>query len=58
MLAVTAERVRQLAASYDDLPRPVAELESGRVWATADIEAWIARHPERRPGRPRKSGSP
>ncbi len=54
LLGVTQGRVSQLARDYDDFLRPVAELAIGRVWRRADIEAWIARHPDRRPGRRRK----
>jgi len=54
LLGVTQGRVSQLARDYDDFPAPVAELAIGRVWKRSDVEAWVARHPDRRPGRRRK----
>lgn len=51
-LGVTRQRVGQLASAYDDWPAPVAALASGKVWESADVEAWLQRHPERRGGRP------
>lgn len=53
-LGVTTARAFQIAKAYDDFPRPMAELAAGRVWATEDVDAWIARHPDRRIGRPRR----
>jgi prophage regulatory protein len=37
---ISRQRVYQITdkASF---PAPLAELESGRVWAAADVEAWI-----------------
>ncbi|MDQ3641791.1 MAG: helix-turn-helix domain-containing protein [Actinomycetota bacterium] len=52
MLGVSRQRVGQLASSYDDFPAPVAELAAGRIWNRADVERWMAAHPDRRPGRP------
>lgn len=51
---VTRQRVDQLARAYPDFPVPVAALRTGRVWEKAAIELWIARHPDRRGGRPKK----
>ena len=50
---VSVQRVHQLAQEYEDFPEPVAELSAGKVWLAEDVEAWAARHPERRPGRPK-----
>jgi prophage regulatory protein len=52
MLGVTRQRAGQLARDYDDFPKPVAELASGRIWERAAVEAWAKKHPLRRPGRP------
>ncbi|HYZ91289.1 MAG TPA: Clp protease N-terminal domain-containing protein [Actinomycetota bacterium] len=51
LLGVSRQRVAQLSAAYPDFPRPEAELASGRVWSAESIEAWLATHPERKPGR-------
>ena len=55
-LGVSRQRASQLTQEYEDFPEPVSELAQGRVWRSDDIEAWIERHPDRRPG-PRSSGS-
>jgi len=39
-LGVSRQRVQQLVKRAD-WPAPVAELTMGKVWRTADIEAWI-----------------
>lgn len=52
LLGVSRQRASQLATEYEDFPRPVAELASGRIWETAAIEAWASDHPVRPPGRP------
>ena len=54
LLGVSHARVSQLARDYEDFPAPAAELAIGRVWKRSDVEAWVARHPDRRPGRRRK----
>lgn len=51
---VSRQRVDQLARAYPDFPMPAAALRTGRVWEKAAIERWIARHPDRRSGRPKK----
>ena len=56
LLGVSQGRVSQLVRDYEDFPKPVADLAIGRVWKRSDVEAWIARHPDRRPGRRRKDG--
>jgi len=43
-LALSRQRVHVLAAR-DDFPRPVHDLETGRLWRASDIERWIAKHP-------------
>jgi len=50
MLGVSRQRIYQIAASYPDFPTPEAELASGRVWRRSAVEAWIRKHPNRRPG--------
>lgn len=52
LLGVSGSRVSQLAQEYEDFPEPAGQLSRGRVWRRADIVAWIALHPDRRPGRP------
>jgi prophage regulatory protein len=39
---VSRQRVHQIT-KRPDFPAPVADLVQGRVWLTADIDAWIAR---------------
>ena len=43
---VSRQRVYQIT-SRDGFPAPVADLAQGKVWLTADVEAWVAQH---RPG--------
>jgi prophage regulatory protein len=52
MLGVSRQRAGQLVRDYEDFPPPVAELASGRIWKTVDVEAWANAHPVRPPGRP------
>ena len=54
LLGVTTQRVHQIVESYPDFPDPDAELAAGRIWKRAAIEAWIKKHPNRGPGRPRR----
>jgi hypothetical protein len=56
MMKVTPQRVIQIVAAYEDFPEPEAELAAGRVWKTADVKDWLAKHKNRKPGRPRKAG--
>jgi prophage regulatory protein len=42
---ITRQRVYQIT-SRADFPRPLAELQAGKVWSASDVEAWIV---ERRP---------
>jgi predicted DNA-binding transcriptional regulator AlpA len=51
LLRVSRQRVYQLVDSYPDFPIPEAELSSGRIWKRSEVEAWIRKHPDRRPGR-------
>ncbi|MBB2947807.1 putative DNA-binding transcriptional regulator AlpA [Actinoplanes lutulentus] len=37
---ISRQRVYKLT-SRDDFPRPVANLEQGKIWRTRDVEAWI-----------------
>ena len=52
MLGVSRQRAGQLVHDYEDFPRPVAQLASGRIWETVAVEAWANAHPVRPPGRP------
>ena len=56
MLGVTRQRAVQLVAGYPDFPNPAATLAAGRIWERKPVEEWIARHPQRRPGRRRQAG--
>jgi predicted DNA-binding transcriptional regulator AlpA len=58
MLGVSRQRVDQIAAAAPDFPPPEVELMSGRVWRRSAIEAWVNKHPDRRPGRPRSGPAP
>jgi predicted DNA-binding transcriptional regulator AlpA len=42
-LGVSRQRVQQLV-KRKDWPAPVAELTMGKVWRSAEIEAWIKTH--------------
>jgi predicted DNA-binding transcriptional regulator AlpA len=54
MLGVSRQRVDRILKAHDDFPEPEAQLTAGRIWSRRAIEDWLAAHPERRPGRPRK----
>jgi len=51
MLGVTRQRVDRIASTHSDFPAPEAELSAGRIWSREAVESWMARHPERKPGR-------
>jgi prophage regulatory protein len=53
MLGVSRQRADQISRQHDDFPSPEAALSAGRVWLRSDVELWMKRHPDRRPGRPR-----
>ena len=55
MLGVTRQRAAQIVADYADFPEHVVELAGRRGWDDDAVRAWIAKHPNRRPGRPRKA---
>jgi len=55
LLEVSRQRLHQIIGGHDDFPAPAAVLAIGQVWHTEDIKAWMAAHPARRPGRPRKT---
>lgn len=40
---ISRQRTYQLT-SRPDFPKPVADLQQGKVWDAADVEAWIAAH--------------
>ena len=52
LLGVSRQRVHAIIRAYDDFPDPVAELSAGRIWLRSDVDDWIVRHSDRRPGRP------
>jgi predicted DNA-binding transcriptional regulator AlpA len=54
LLGVTRQRAAQIVEDYADFPEPVVVLAGRRGWDEEAVEAWIATHPDRRPGRPRK----
>ena len=37
-----------------DFPEPVARLAAGPIWDAAEVEAWAAKQPPFRAGRPRR----
>lgn len=43
LLGVSRQRVQQLA-QRPDFPEPVAVLDMGKVWSSADVERWVAEH--------------
>lgn len=51
LLGVTPQHVHRLAKRAD-FPKPVAELQAGRIWLKADVQTWSREHADRRPGRP------
>lgn len=53
LLGVSRQRAVQIVRDHADFPDPLAELASGRIWHRPSVEAWIAAHPDRKPGRPR-----
>jgi predicted DNA-binding transcriptional regulator AlpA len=42
-LGVSRQRTDQIVAR-PDFPKPIATLAMGRIWRTADVEKWIAKH--------------
>ena len=54
LLGVSRQRALQIVRDRPEFPEPVARLASGRVWRTEAVQTWVAEHPDRRPGRPRK----
>ena len=57
LLGITPQRAGQIARDHADFPPPIATLAAGRVWDADAVKAWIANHPDRRSGRPRKKSS-
>jgi predicted DNA-binding transcriptional regulator AlpA len=55
LLGVTSQRAGQIVRDHADFPAPIATLAAGRVWDLAAVKAWMADHPDRRSGRPRKT---
>ena len=59
VLGVSRQRASQIARDYDDFPEPAVRLATGPVWESAEIAAWRAKHPVRRPGpRPKATERP
>lgn len=55
LLGVSRQRADQLSRYYDDFPAP-RTAGRYRYWSRADVDRWIAAHPDRRPGpRPRST---
>lgn len=54
LLGVTSQRAGQITRDHADFPAPIATLAAGRVWELEAVKAWIARHPDRPSGRPKK----
>jgi hypothetical protein len=40
---ISRQRVHQITGKAG-FPKPLAELQSGRVWAASDVEKWIVVH--------------
>lgn len=55
LLGVSRQRAFQIVQERADFPAPVATLAAGRVWALPAVGEWMAAHPVRPPGRPRKT---
>lgn len=51
ILGVSQQRVRELAGTQAEFPRPAYELRTGKLWLRAAVEAYGERRP-RKPGRP------
>jgi len=43
-LGISAGRVHQLIRTDETFPAPGAVLSVGKIWRTADVEAWARRH--------------
>ncbi len=41
--SVSRQRAYQITAK-PNFPKPVADLQQGKVWATADVEVWMSEH--------------
>jgi len=54
MLGVCRQRAAQIAAAYPDFPDPEVVMGGRRGWSRPKIERWLAEHPSRPPGRPRR----
>jgi len=54
MLGVSHQRADQIAKAYDDFPEPLAVLAVGRIWSRDAVDKWVAAHPVRPRGRPRR----
>jgi hypothetical protein len=58
ILQVSPQRVHELAASYPQLPEPMCELRTGKLWLRYAIEAFAALGAQVPAGRPRQPGLP
>jgi predicted DNA-binding transcriptional regulator AlpA len=57
LLGMSKQGLAKLLERNPDFPEPTAVLSVGRIWNRADVEAWMAAHPDRRTGRPRTGQS-
>ena len=55
MLGVSQQRASQIIDVYEDFPPPAALIGTRRAWDRDEVELWIAEHPNRGPGRPRRT---
>jgi predicted DNA-binding transcriptional regulator AlpA len=52
LLGISRQRVYVLQKTYDDFPAPAAQLRSGPVWHTRDVETWVKTRTVKPGGRP------
>jgi prophage regulatory protein len=42
-IGTSRQWVHKLLAQDETFPKPVSDLKAGKVWHTADVEAWLAK---------------
>jgi predicted DNA-binding transcriptional regulator AlpA len=52
LLGISRQRVYALQKTYDDFPAPAAQLRSGPVWHSSDVETWKRTRTVKTGGRP------
>jgi predicted DNA-binding transcriptional regulator AlpA len=52
LLGISRQRVYALQKTYEDFPPPAAQLRSGPVWHTSDVETWEKTRTVKTGGRP------